>query len=70
MHARPFFPLQDGLALLGFQAKLAEQPLCVMEDNDCFLAEKWQFAGMLGVIATIVGDTLLAGGCPDIGTVQ
>lgn len=33
-----------------------------MKDNDCFLAEKSEFAGMLGVIATAVGDTLLAGG--------
>lgn len=31
-----------------------------MKDNDCFLAEKSEFAGMFGVIAT--GDTLLAGG--------
>lgn len=56
------FSLEDGPVLLGFPAKLSEQPLCVMEDNDCFLAEKWWFAGMLGVIATAVGDTSLAGG--------
>lgn len=54
--------LEDSPVSLGCQAKLAEQLLCVMKDNDCFLAEKSQFAGMLGVIATAVGDTLLAGG--------
>lgn len=37
-----------------------------MEDNNCFLAEKWHFAGMLGLIATEIGDTLLAGGDLDI----